>query len=286
MKRRIGVYVCHCGTNIAPMVDVAEVAEFARSLPSVAVARDYKYMCSEPGQNLIKQDIEEQQLNRVVVASCSPRMHEPTFRRACDDAGLNPYLFEMANIREHCSWVHEDSAMATEKAKALVSAAVRKVYHHEPMEMREVPVTAAVLVVGGGIAGIQAALEIADAGYQVYLVGREPSIGGHMAQLDKTFPTLDCAACILTPKMVSVGQHPDIKLMTYSEVVDVSGYVGNFKVRIKKKARYVDVIKCSGCGICWNMCPATVIPAQRVIKKGDEVIKVVTRENQDGYRGR
>ena len=275
VERRIGVYVCHCGTNIAPMVDVAEVAEFARSLPSVVVARDYKYMCSEPGQNLIKQDIEEQELNRVVVASCSPRMHEPTFRRACDDAGLNPYLFEMANIREHCSWVHEDSGMATEKAKALVSAAVRKVYHHEPMEMREVPVTAAVLVVGGGIAGIQAALEIADAGYQVYLVEREPSIGGHMAQLDKTFPTLDCAACILTPKMVSVGQHPDIKLMTCSEVADVSGYVGNFKVKIRKKPRYVDLEKCTGCGICWNMCPTTVIPAKRVIKKGDEVIKVI-----------
>jgi heterodisulfide reductase subunit A len=275
MEPRIGVYVCHCGTNIAPMVNAAKVAEFGSSLPSVAVARDYKYMCSEPGQNLIKQDIRELGLNRVVVASCSPRMHEPTFRRACEDAGLNGHLFEMANIREHCSWVHKDSAMATEKAKALVSAAVRKVYYHQPLETREVPVNPSVLVVGGGIAGIQAALEIADAGYQVYLVEREPSIGGHMAQLDKTFPTLDCAACILTPKMVSVGQHPNIKLMTCSQVADVSGYIGNFKVKVKKKARYVYEDKCSGCGICWNMCPAAVMPAKRVIKKGDEVIKVV-----------
>ncbi len=255
MERRIGVYVCHCGTNISGIVDVERVAEFARGLDSVVVARDYKYMCSDPGQNLIKEDIKELSLNRVVVASCSPRMHEPTFRRACQAAGLNPYLFEMANIREHCSWVHEDRGMATEKAKALVSAAVRRAYYQEPLETKEVPVNPNVLVVGGGIAGIQAALEIADSEHQVYLVERGPSIGGHMAQFDKTFPTLDCAACILTPKMVSVGQHPYVKLMTYSEVEEVSGYVGNFKVKIRRKARYVDEDKCTGCGLCETKCP-------------------------------
>ena len=255
MERRIGVYICHCGTNISHTVDVEKVTEFAQGLPSVTVARNYRYMCSDPGQNLIKEDIRELGLNRVVVASCSPRMHEPTFRRACQDAGLNQYLFEMANIREHCSWVHEDGGMATEKAKALVSAAVSKVYYHEPLETKEVPVNPNVLVVGGGIAGIQAALEIADGEQQVYLVEREPSIGGHMAQFDKTFPTLDCAACILTPKMTTVGQHPYITLWSYSEVVDVSGYVGNFKVKVRRKARYVDEVKCTGCNECIEGCP-------------------------------
>ena len=258
MERRIGVYICHCGTNIAGTVDVEKVTEFSRGLNSVVVARDYKYFCSDPGQNIIKEDIKELGLNRVVVASCSPRMHEPTFRRACQDAGLNPYLFEMANIREHCSWVHEDGDMTTEKAEALVSAAVRRVYYHEPLETKEVPVNPNVVVVGGGIAGIQAALEVADSEHQVYLVEREPTIGGHMAQFDKTFPTLDCAACILTPKMTTVGQHPYIKLMSYSEVVDVSGYVGNFKVKIKRKARYVHEDKCTGCGTCTQACPISV----------------------------
>jgi len=258
MERKIGVYICHCGSNIGGVVDCEKVTEFARGLDSVAVARDYKYMCSDPGQNLIKDDIKEHGLNRVVVASCSPRMHEPTFRRACQDAGLNQYLFEMANIREHCSWVHENKEMATEKAKALVSAAVRRVYYHEPLETKEVSVNPNVVVVGGGIAGIQAALEIADSGHQVYLVEKEPSIGGHMAMFDKTFPTLDCAACILTPKMTSVGQHPYIQLMTYSEVEEVSGYVGNFKVKIKKKARYVNTDKCTGCGVCQELCPISV----------------------------
>ena len=259
MEQRIGVYICHCGSNIAGIVDCEEVAEFARGLDSVVVARDYKYMCSDPGQNLIKEDIKEQGLNRVVVASCSPRMHEPTFRRACQDAGLNQYLFEMANIREHCSWVHEDGRKATEKAKALVSAAVRRVYYHEPLETKEAPVNPNVLVVGGGIAGIQAALEIADSEHQVYLVEKEPSIGGHMAEFDKTFPTLDCAACILTPKMTTVGQHPYIQLMSYSEVEDVSGYVGSFKVNIKRKARYVDEVKCTGCNECTNICPVELV---------------------------
>ena len=194
MEPKIGVYICHCGSNIAGIVDVEKVTELAKNLPSVAIARDYKFMCSDPGQELIKNDIKELGINRVVVASCSPRLHEPTFRRALVSAGLNPYLFEMANIREHCAWVHEDKEKATEKAKALVSAAVRRVFYHIPLETREVPFNPSTLVVGGGIAGIQAALEIADSGHKVYLVEREPSIGGHMAQLDKTFPTLDCSA--------------------------------------------------------------------------------------------
>jgi len=261
MEQRIGVYICHCGSNIAGIVDCEKVADFARGLASVAVSRDYKYMCSEPGQKLIKDDIKNLNLNRVVVASCSPRMHEPTFRRVCRDAGLNQYLFEMANIREHCSWVHEDKEKATEKAKALVSAAVRRVYFHEPLETKEVSINPNVLVVGGGVAGIQAALEIADSGHMVYLVEKDPSIGGHMAMFDKTFPTLDCAACILTPKMTTAGQHPFIQLMTYSEVQEVSGYIGNFKVKVKQKARYVDWTKCTGCGRCQEIC-ATSVPSE------------------------
>jgi heterodisulfide reductase subunit A len=194
MEPRIGVYVCHCGANIAGTVDVAQVTEYAGGLPSVVVARDYKFMCSDPGQDLIKNDIKEQGLNRIVVASCSPRLHEPTFRKTLASADLNPYLFEMANIREQCAWVHQDTEKATEKAKALVSAAVRRVFLQEPLEKKEVPVNPCTLVVGAGIAGIQAALEIADSGRKVYLVEREPSIGGNMARLDKTFPTLDCSA--------------------------------------------------------------------------------------------
>ena len=258
MEPKIGVYICHCGTNIAGTVDVEAVTEFARGLPSVAIARQNTYMCSDPGQELIRQDIKELGLNRVVVASCSPLMHERTFRRVCQESGLNPYLFEMANIREHCSWITEDHGAATEKAKALVSAAVRRVFYQEPLETKEVPVNPNTLVVGGGIAGIQAALEIADSRHKVYLVEREPSIGGHMIQLDKTFPTLDCSACILTPKMSLVGSHPYIELMSYSEVVEVSGYVGYIKAKIKKKARYVDVDKCTGCGECTNVCPVEV----------------------------
>jgi len=194
MERKIGVYICHCGSNIAGTVDVAQVTEFAKGLPFVVIARDYKFVCSDPGQDLIKNDIKQLGLNRVVVASCSPRLHEPTFRRTLASAGLNPYLFEMANIREQCSWVTEDKAAATEKAKAMVSAAVRRVFYHEPLERKEVRVNPNTLVVGGGIAGIQAALEIADSGHKVYLVERAPSIGGNMARLDKTFPTLDCSA--------------------------------------------------------------------------------------------
>src|SRR4030043_655998 len=255
MEPRIGVYVCHCGSNIAGTVDVAEVSRFAKDLDSVVVTRDYKFMCSEPGQNLIKEDIKTASLNRIIVASCSPTLHEPTFRRVCQDAGINPYLFQMANIREQCSWVTEDHDGATGKAKALVSAAERRIYYHDALEVRQVPINPDTLVVGGGIAGIQAALEIADSGNKVYLVERTPSIGGHMAQLDKTFPTLDCSACILTPKMTLVGSHPHIELMTYSEVLEVSGYIGNFKVKIRKKARYVDKDKCTGCGLCQEKCP-------------------------------
>jgi len=258
MKPRIGVYTCHCGSNIAGTVDCGAVTRFAQGLNSVVIARDYKFMCSEPGQNLIKDDIRDFGLNRVVVASCSPTMHEPTFRRACQEAGLNPYLFEMANIRDQCSWVTEDKQQATEKARALVSAAVSRVYYHQPLESREVPVNPDVMVVGGGIAGIQAALKIADSEHRVYLVERSPSIGGHMAQLDKTFPTLDCSACILTPKMTMAGSHPYIELMTYSEVEEVSGFVGNFKAKIKKKARYVDADRCTGCGVCQTKCPYKV----------------------------
>jgi heterodisulfide reductase subunit A len=256
---KIGVYICHCGLNIAGTVDSEGVAKYAGTLPNVVVARDYKYMCSDPGQDLIKNDIRQMGINRVVVASCSPRMHEPTFRKACQEAGLNPYLYEHANIREHCSWPHAgDKKRATEKAKDLVRAAVRRVYYQEPLEIKQVPVNPNVLVVGGGIAGIQAALDIADGGKKVYMVERDASIGGHMIQLDRTFPTLDCSECILTPKMTDTGHHPNIELMTTSEVADVSGYIGNFKVKIKKKPRYVDIDKCNSCGECAKICPVEV----------------------------
>jgi heterodisulfide reductase subunit A2 len=191
---KVGVYVCHCGTNIAGMVNVGAVADYAATLPNVQVARHYAYMCSDPGQALIKDDIRDEGLTRVVVASCSPLMHETTFRQACNEAGLNPYLFQMTNIREHCSWVSDDPLRATEKAKALVAAAVWRVALHEELETRQVDVQQSALVVGGGIAGIEAALRMADSGKHVYLVEKQPSIGGHMSQLYKTFPTLDCAA--------------------------------------------------------------------------------------------
>ena len=256
MAPRIGVYVCHCGSNIAGKVNVKAVTETAKNMPNVVISRDYQFMCSEPGQELIRQDIREKDLDAVVVAACSPLMHEKTFRGTCASAGLNHYRMQMANIREHCSWVTEDPVAATEKAKAIIAGTLGKVRYLRPLAEREVPVVQSVLVVGGGIAGIQAALQCADAGYKVYLVERKQSIGGHMAMLDKTFPTLDCSACILTPKMVSVGQHPNIKLFAYSEVESISGYAGNMKAKIRHKAAYVDFEKCNGCGICQEKCPA------------------------------
>jgi len=256
---RIGVYICHCGSNIAGTVDVAEVARWAGELPNVVVGRDYKFMCSSLGQELIEKDIKEQNINRVVVASCSPHLHEPTFRNACSRAGVNPYLFEMANIREQVSWVTADKADATRKAKALVAAAVNRVAYQQPLNSLFVPINSNVLVVGAGVTGIQAALEIADSGNHVYLVEREPSIGGHMAQFDKTFPTLDCSACILTPKMFNVGNHKNVTMLTWSEVEKVDGYIGNFTVTIRKKARFVNEELCTGCGVCQEKCPKKVI---------------------------
>ena len=272
---RIGVYICHCGLNIAGTVNVNEVRDFISRSPSVVIARDYKFMCSDPGQALIQEDIQKLGVNRVVVAACSPLMHELTFRNAAKKAGLNRYLVQIANIREHCSWIHDDVRMATEKAKALVAGAVRRVALHQPLEPMRAEVNPNVLVVGGGITGIQAALEIAESGSTVYLVEREPTIGGRMGQFDKTFPTLDCAACILTPKMVSVGHRENIKLLSYSEVVGFSGYIGNFKVKVRRKARFVDESKCTGCGLCWNTCPATRVPSKRTIKLGDQIVKQV-----------
>jgi heterodisulfide reductase subunit A2 len=255
---KVGVYICHCGVNIKSTVNVQKLAKFAEQLPYVRSAKDYLYMCSEPGQQLIKKDIEELGLDRVVVAACSPRMHEGTFRNVLRSAGVNPYCLEMANIREHCSWVHDDRMKATQKAQKLIAAAVNKAALLEPLEEQEVEVTPAALVIGGGIAGIQSALDIADAGYKVYLVEKEPTIGGHMIQLDKTFPTLDCSACILTPKMADVGNHPNIELLSYSEVADIRGFVGNFEVTIKRKPRYIDESKCNACGLCVQYCSVEV----------------------------
>ncbi len=259
MTEKIGVYICHCGSNIAGTVDVSEVAEFAKGLPDVVVSRDDKFMCSSAGQELIQRDIKESGLTRIVVAACSPHMHEQTFRAAAGRAGLNPFLFEMCNIREQDSWITDDSQAATNKAKALVAAAVYRVRSHRPLESVSVEIHPEALVVGGGIAGIHAALEIADAGHKVHLIEREPSLGGHMAQLDTTFPTLDCSACILTPKMFSAGQHPNINLLTYSEVVSAKGCIGNFEVKIRQKPRFIDTALCNGCGLCQQICPQKVV---------------------------
>jgi heterodisulfide reductase subunit A len=269
---RIGVYLCHCGSNIAGMVDIADVARFAEKLDNVAFVRDYRFMCSEPGQELIKQDILESKIDRVVVAACSPLMHEKTFREACAAAGLNQYLLQIANVREHCSWV-TGPGQATEKARALVSAAVSRAVFLEPLETKTVPIHPDTLVIGGGIAGIQAALNLAEAGKKVYLVEKTPSIGGHMSHFDKTFPTLDCAACILTPKMVSVGKHRNVELLSYAEVTEVTGYVGNFKAKIRKKPRYVRTDRCNGCGECWGECPSTTVPRRRRVRIENRVIR-------------
>ena len=252
---RIGVFVCWCGENIARTVDVDRVVLEVAKLPGVRCAQNYKYMCSDPGQSMIREKIVSEKLDGVVVASCSPHMHLRTFRKAAQTAGLNPYLLEMANIREHCSWVHPDRDEATAKAIELIRMAVAKVKNNHALAPIKVPVTRRALIVGGGVAGIQAALDIADAGYEVVMVEREPSIGGKMAGLSETFPTLDCSQCILTPRMVDVGQHPRIKLYTYSEVEAVEGFVGNFEITIRQKARYVDIDKCTGCGECSKACP-------------------------------
>ena len=254
--QRIGVFVCWCGSNIAATVDVQAVAEAMKREPGVVYAANYQYMCSEGGQKLISDAIHEYNLTGVVICSCSPRMHEATFRKTAQRAGLNPYMVEIANIREQCSWIHKDKAEATEKAIILARAAVAKVQLNAPLTPGESPVTKRALVIGGGIAGIQTALDIADAGFEVDIVEKTPTIGGRMAQLDKTFPTLDCAACILTPKMVDAAQNEKIDLLTYSEVESVSGFVGNFTVKIRKKARYVDSTKCTGCGACTEKCPS------------------------------
>ena len=258
--QRIGVFVCHCGTNIAATVDVKKVVEMAAKEPGVVHAEDYQYMCSEAGQAKIINAIHEKNLTGIVVCSCSPRMHEATFRKAAQKAGLNPYMVEIANIREHCSWIHKDMEEATLKAVILARAAIAKVNLDAPLQPGESLVTKRALVIGGGIAGIQSALDIAEAGYEVDIVEKLPSIGGRMSQLDKTFPTLDCSACILTPKMVEAAAHEKINIYTYSEVEKVSGFVGDFTVDIRKKARSVDMSKCTGCGVCSEKCPSKKNP--------------------------
>jgi heterodisulfide reductase subunit A2 len=256
--KRIGVFLCWCGSNIAATVDIEQAMAASRAMPGVVYVDHNKYTCSEIGQTMIKQAIKEHKLDRVVVSACSPRMHENTFRKTVEAAGLNPYYLEIANIREQCSWVHKDKDAGTDKAISLIRTAVAKAARNEALFSTELPIERRALVIGGGIAGIQAALDIADSGYEVDLVEKEPSIGGRMAQLDKTFPTLDCSACILTPKMVDVSQHEKINLITYSEVEKVEGYVGNFTVTIRSKARSVDMEKCTGCGDCMAKCPSKI----------------------------
>ncbi|NLO18264.1 MAG: CoB--CoM heterodisulfide reductase iron-sulfur subunit A family protein [Ignavibacteria bacterium] len=257
---RIGVFICHCGENIGGTVDCEKVAETAAKYPGVAYSVDYKYMCSDPGQNMIKDAIKEHKLTGVVVAACSPRMHEPTFRKAVSEAGINPFLCEMANLREHCSWVHLKDDSTTEKAEELVKVLVEKVKRNQPLEPIKVPVTKTALVLGGGIAGIQAALDIANSGHKVIMIEKSPSIGGHMSQLSETFPTLDCSQCILTPRMVEVAQHPNITLYTYAELVGLDGFIGNFQASIKLKAKSIDHDICNGCGDCIAKCPIKKIP--------------------------
>jgi heterodisulfide reductase subunit A len=259
---KIGVFVCHCGENISATVDCAKVAETAGNYDGVAFSVDYKYMCSDPGQNLIKSAIKEKGLTGVVVASCSPRMHEPTFRKACAEAGLNPFMCEMANLREHCSWVHEKGEATTEKAIDLVRILVEKVKYNHSLNEIKVPVTKTALVIGGGIAGIQASLDIANTGHKVILIEKDPSIGGHMSQLSETFPTLDCSQCILTPRMVEVAQHPNITLYTYAELESLEGFIGNFKAKIRRKSKSIDEKLCTGCGQCTTKCPVKKIPSE------------------------
>jgi len=253
---RIGIFICHCGLNIAGTLDIKELVEYAKTLPNVVYVKDNRYTCADPGQDEIRKGIKEYKLNRVIVAACSPRMHEPTFRRTVSEAGLNPFLFEMANIREFSSWCHPSTPKdATEKAKDIIRMAAAKARLLMPLQTIEVPVTNKALVIGGGIAGINAALDLAEMGFKVYMLEKTESIGGHMAQLDKTFPTLDCSICIEGPKMVDVGRHPNIQIIAYSDLLSVSGYVGNFKVKIRKNPRYVIAEQCTGCGECKDACP-------------------------------
>ena len=254
--QKIGVFVCWCGSNISATVDVVKVAEVLRAEPGVVISENYQYMCSENGQALIRNAIKEHGLTGVVVCSCSPRMHEATFRKTCESAGINPYMVEIANIREQCSWIHKDIEEATEKAIILGRTAIAKLKLNAPLTAGESAVTKRALVIGGGIAGIQSALDIAEAGFEVDIVEQSPTIGGNMAKLDKTFPTLDCAACILTPKMVDCAQNEKIDIMTFSEIESVKGFVGNFKVEIRRKARFVNEKTCTGCGVCMQKCPA------------------------------
>jgi heterodisulfide reductase subunit A len=257
---RIGVFVCHCGENISSTIDCSKVCEATAKLKHVVIATEYKYMCSDPGQSIIRDAIKEHKLTGVVVSACSPRMHEPTFRKVTAEAGLNPFLCEMANLREHCSWVHEKKEETTNKAIDIVRVMVEKVKHNVALQPIKVPVTKTALVIGGGIAGIQAALDIANCGHNVIMVERSPSIGGHMSQLSETFPTLDCSQCILTPRMVEVYQHPKIKLYSYAEVEGLDGFIGNFTVKIRKKAKSLDEKICTGCGVCTTKCPQKKIP--------------------------
>lgn len=258
--QKIGVFVCWCGSNIAATVNVEAVSQALSKEPGVVFSTNYQYMCSQTGQDLIQEKVRELGLTGVVVCSCSPRMHENTFRKTCEKAGLNPYMVEIANIREQCSWIHKDKAEATKKAIILGRAAIAKVMLNAPLQAGTSPVKKRALVIGGGIAGIQTALDIADAGFEVDIVEKKPTIGGKMAQIDKTFPTLDCAACILTPKMVDCAQNEKIHIYAYSEVAAVKGFVGNFKVTIRKKARFVDTTKCTGCGLCTEKCPQKKVP--------------------------
>jgi heterodisulfide reductase subunit A len=261
-EKKVGVFICHCGSNIAGVVDIERVKEAICDLPNVEITDDYKYMCSKPGQQILKDHIKNSRLDAVVVAACSPRMHEPTFRQAMREAGLNPYLLEIANIREHNSWIHsDDPEAATEKAIDLIRMAIARARLLEPLEEPEVTIKKSTLIVGAGIAGISAALDLADAGFKVHLVEKEPSIGGKMARWDKTFPTLDCSSCILTPRMAEVGAHPNIDLITLAEVDSVDGFVGNFKVKIRQRPRYVDIDTCTSCGDCSEICPVD-IPAE------------------------
>lgn len=258
-KLRIGVFICYCGLNIAGTLDISQLVEFSKTQPDVVYVKENRYTCADPGQNEIKKAIRDLNLNRVVVAACSPKMHEPTFRKCVEEAGLNPFLFEQANIREMCSWCHPNQKEdATEKAKEIITMSLAKARLLQPLTRFQVPVTNKAMVVGGGIAGINAALDMANMGYKVYLVENDESIGGHMAQLDKTFPTLDCSICIEGPKMVEVARNPNIELISYADILNVDGFIGNFKVRIRKKPRYVIQKNCTGCGECADVCPGRI----------------------------